>query len=211
MVAILKFSQKLQKKKKKYLYLKNRARQRDFDENLKLLTRRVSVQGSHPDFPKKILFRQKLLPFSNFLHICKTQKCLYLCAYWPTGYLSSHPNFPKKNYVAKIGGYFEFLNFSQKLKKKQKMLISMLDRAILMKFLTHRVSLRSSRKKAYVSKTMLDRAISTKLLIRRVSLQSSHPDFQNIFVLPKMPTILIFQIFSQNWQTTKMLISRKPC
>ena len=77
----------------------------------------------------------------------------------------------------------------------------MLDRAILTKFLTHRVSLQSSypnfeknfvspkmaailnfrifrkiakHKNAYISKTVLDRVISTKFLTHRVSLQSSH-------------------------------------
>ena len=73
----------------------------------------------------------------------------------------------------------------------------MLDRAISMNFLTHRVSLQSSHanfqkknflpkmaailnfrifrkiakhKNAYISKTMLDRAISTKFLTHRLSL-----------------------------------------
>ena len=114
----------------------------------------------------------------------------------------------------------------------------MLDRAISTKFLTHRVSLRSSfpnfqkifvspkmaailnfrifckiakHKNAYISKTVLDRAISTKFLTHMVSLQSSHANFQTNFVLPKMAAILNFRIFAQKLQNTKMLIFRKPC
>ena len=112
----------------------------------------------------------------------------------------------------------------------------MLDRAISTKFLTHRVSLRSSHanfqtknfsqklaaifrifeffakyKNAYISKTVLDRAISTKFLTHRVSLQSSHANFQKNFILPKMAAILNFRIFAQKLQNTKMLIFRKPC
>ena len=106
----------------------------------------------------------------------------------------------------------------------------MLDRAISMKFLTHRVSLESShanfqKKKfsqkmaailnfrifrkiakhnnAYISKIMLDRAILTKFLTHRVSLQSSHANFQKNFVLPKMAAILNFRIFAQNCKTQK--------
>ena len=114
----------------------------------------------------------------------------------------------------------------------------MLDRAISMKFLTHRVSLKSSHanfqkkiflqkmaailnfqifrkiakhKNAYISKTVLDRAISPKFLTHRVFLQSSHANFQKKFVLPKMAAIFTFRIFAQKLQNTKMLISRKPC
>ena len=42
---------------------------------------------------------------------------------------------------------------------------------------------------------MLDRAISTKFLTRRVSLQSSYPNFEKIFISPKMAAILNFRIF----------------
>ena len=66
-------------------------------------------------------------------------------------------------------------------------------------------------KNAYISKTVLDRAILTKFLTRRVSLQSSHANFQNNFVLPKTVAILNFRIFGQKVQNIKMLISRKPC
>ena len=99
----------------------------------------------------------------------------------------------------------------------------MLDRAISTKFLTHRVSLRSSfpnfqksfvspkmaailnfrnifakiakHKNAYISKTVLDRAISTKFLTRRVFLHSSHGNFQKKNFSQKMAAILNFQIF----------------
>ena len=114
----------------------------------------------------------------------------------------------------------------------------MLDRAISTKFLTRRISLRSTfpnfqknfvspkmaailnfrifrkiakHKNAYISKTVLDRAISTKFLTHRVSLQSSHANFQKNFILPKMAAILNFRIFAQKLQNTKMLIFRKPC
>ena len=66
-------------------------------------------------------------------------------------------------------------------------------------------------KNAYISKTLLDRAISTKFLTRRVSLRSSFPNFQKNFVSPKMAAIFEFLKFSQKLQNTKMLISRKPC
>ena len=66
-------------------------------------------------------------------------------------------------------------------------------------------------KNAYISKTVLDRAISMKFLIHRVSLQSSHANFQKNFILPKMAAILNFRIFAQKLQNTKMLIFRKPC
>ena len=42
---------------------------------------------------------------------------------------------------------------------------------------------------------MLDRAISAKFLTRRVPLRSSFPNFQKIFVSPKMAAILNFRIF----------------
>ena len=60
-------------------------------------------------------------------------------------------------------------------------------------------------KNAYISKTVLDRAISMKFLIRRLSLQSSFPNFQKIFVSPKMAAILNFRIFRKNCKTQKCL------
>ena len=60
-------------------------------------------------------------------------------------------------------------------------------------------------KNAYISKTVLDRAISTKFLTRRVSLQSSYPNFEKIFVSPKMAVILNFRIFRKNCKTQKCL------
>ena len=115
----------------------------------------------------------------------------------------------------------------------------MLDRAISTKFLTRRISLRSTfpnfqkifvspkmaailrifeifakiakHKNAYISKTVLDRAISTKFLTRRVSLQSSYPNFEKNFCLAKNGGHFEFSNFSQKLQNIKMLISRKPC
>ena len=50
-------------------------------------------------------------------------------------------------------------------------------------------------KNAYISKTVLDRAILTKCLTHRVSLQSSHANFQKKIFSQKMPAILNFRIF----------------
>ena len=63
---------------------------------------------------------------------------------------------------------------------------------------------------AYISKTVHDRAILTKFLTHRVSLHSSHPKFQKKFVSSKMATILNVKIFRKKLQNTKMLISHKP-
>ena len=60
-------------------------------------------------------------------------------------------------------------------------------------------------KNAYISKTVLDRAISTKFLTRRVSLRSTYANFQKIFVSPKMAAILNFRIFHKNCKTQKCL------
>ena len=146
----------------------------------------------------------------------------------------------KKNFVSpKMAAILNF-SFFAKIAKHKNAYISktLLDRAISMKFLTHRVSLQSSHanfqkkiflqkmmaslnfrifrkiakhKNTYISKTLLDRAILTKFLTHRLSLQSSHANFQKNFVLPKMAAILNFRIFAQKLQNTKMLISRKPC
>ena len=116
-------------------------------------------------------------------------------------------------------------------KNCQKRLISLsktvLDRVILMKVLTHRVSLKSTNhnfqkkfllskmaailnffaktakhKNAYISKTVRDKLISANFFNHRVSLQSSHPNFQQSFVSPKMVAILNFQ---KNCNTQKCL------
>ena len=50
-------------------------------------------------------------------------------------------------------------------------------------------------KNAYISKTVLDRAISMKFLTHRVSLQSSYANFQKNFILPTMAAVLNFRIF----------------
>ena len=52
-------------------------------------------------------------------------------------------------------------------------------------------------KNAYISKTMLDRVILTKLLTHRVSLQIN-TFIQKIFVLPKMAAVLNFSQKLQN-------------
>ena len=56
-------------------------------------------------------------------------------------------------------------------------------------------------KNAYISKTVLDRAISMKFLTHRLSLQSSYPNFEKNFVSPKMAAILNFRIFRKNCKT----------
>ena len=101
-------------------------------------------------------------------------------------------------------------------------------------------------KNAYISKTVLDRSILTKFLTHRVSLQSSHANFQKKICLPKNGGHFEFSNFcakiakrknanisncsgsglvknfclpkngghfefSKFLQNTKMLISRKPC
>ena len=50
---------------------------------------------------------------------------------------------------------------------------------------------------------MLDRVILTKFLTHRVSLESSHPNFQKIFVSPKLAAILKFRIFLQKLRNIK--------
>ena len=52
---------------------------------------------------------------------------------------------------------------------------------------------------------MLDRAISTKFLTQRVSLRSSFPNFQKKFFSPKMAAILNFRNFRKNYKTQKCL------
>ena len=61
--------------------------------------------------------------------------------------------------------------------------------------------------KMLISKTVLDRAISTKFLTHRVSLQSSYPNFEKIFVSPKMAAILNFRILRKNLQNKNAYIS----
>ena len=128
------------------------------------------------------------------------------------------------------------LNFEifAKIAKHKNAYISktVLDRAISTKFLTRRISLRSTfpnfqkifvspkmaailnfeifakiakHKNAYISKTVLDRAISTKFLTRRISLRSTFPNFQKIFVSPKMAAILNSRNFRKNCKTQKCL------
>ena len=53
----------------------------------------------------------------------------------------------------------------------------------------------ATHKSAYISKTLLDRAISMKFLTHRVYLQSSHANFQKKIFSQKMAAILNFRIF----------------
>ena len=60
-------------------------------------------------------------------------------------------------------------------------------------------------KNANISETIRVRAILSKFLSHRVCLQSSKLDFHKNFVLPKMEAILNFQIFRKNCKTQKYL------
>ena len=60
-------------------------------------------------------------------------------------------------------------------------------------------------KNAYILKTVLNRAILTKFLSHRVSLQSNHPNFQTIFVSLKVAATLNFRIFCKNGKAQKCL------
>ena len=119
---------------------------------------------------------------------------------------SSYRNFEKIFVSPKMAAILNFQIFAKIAKHKNAYISkTLLDRAILSKFLTHRVSLQSSHanfqkknfsqkmaailnfrifrkiakhKNAYILKTVLDRAISTKFLTHRVSLQISHANFQ---------------------------------
>ena len=108
----------------------------------------------------------------------------------------------------------------------------MQDKAILTKFLTHKVSPQinlpffqkilshqkwrpflifefftkiAKHKNAYILKMVRNRAISMKFFTHRVSLQSGHPNFQKIFVSSKMAAILNCQIFHKICKTQKCL------
>ena len=88
-----------------------------------------------------------------------------------------------------------------------------LDRAILTKFLTPRVSLQGRHchfQKNFVSPNigailnfqfflqkclyLANRAISTKFLNRMVPLQSSHPNIQKNFVSPNMAAVRVMEV-----------------
>ena len=130
--------------------------------------------------------------FRIFRKNCKTQKCLYLKNHsiytttmldraTSTKFLihkaslqSSHPNFQKIFVSPKMAAILNFRIFAEIAKHKN----------------------------AYIAKTMLDKAISTNIFTHRVSLQSNHPNFPQIFVLPKMAAILNFR---KNCNTQKCL------
>ena len=94
---------------------------------------------------------------------------------------SSYPKFEKIFVSPKIAAILNFrINFEE-------FFISPKMAAIL----NFRIFARH--KNAYISKTVLDRAISTKFLTRRISLRSSFPNFEKNFVSPKMAAILNFR------------------
>ena len=63
------------------------------------------------------------------------------------------------------------------------------------------LSTMAKHKFASVSLTMRDRAISSKFLTHRVSKECNLCNFQKIFPSPKMAAILNFRIFAQNGKT----------
>ena len=126
----------------------------------KFLTHRVSLQSSHANFQKKN-FSQKMAAILNLP--------------------SSHADFPKNFVLAKMA---DILNFCANIAKH---------------------------KNAYILKTLLDRAISMKFLTHRVSLQSTHANFQKKRFLTKNGGHFEFSDFFAILQNIKMLISRKAC
>ena len=163
----------------------------------KFLTHRVYLQSSHANFQKKIV-PPKMAAILNF-RIFRKNYNIHKNAYISITLLDRaiSTKFLTRR-VALQGSHanFQTKNFSQKM-------AAILNFRIFRKIAKH--------KNAYISKTVLDRAILTKFLTHRVSLQSSHANFQKKFVLPKMAAILNFRIFAQKLQNTKMLIFRKPC
>ena len=133
--------------------------------------------------------------------------------------------------LSKNGGHFVFSNFCQKMEKHKFATISLTvrDRAISLKFSTHRASLRNvllvifqkisspqkwrpflifeflpkmaKHKFASISLTMRDRAISSKFSTHRLSGKCTLGNFQKIFLSPKMAAILYFRIFAKNGKT----------
>ena len=127
----------------------------------KFLSRRVSLQSSRANFPKKN-FSQKMAAILNFrifrkiakhknAYISKTvldRAILTKSLTHRVSLQSSHANFQKNFSLAKNGGHFEFSNFCAKIAKH---------------------------KNANISKPVLHRVTLTKFFIFRVSLQSSYP------------------------------------
>ena len=68
-------------------------------------------------------------------------------------------NFPLPTY----GGHFEFSNFRQKM-EKYKFALTVQNRVISVKFSTHRVSKKCTKKFASIFLTVQDRVISSKFL-----------------------------------------------
>ena len=149
---------------------------------------------------KKILSRQKWQPFWIFEFFAKIakHKNAYISKtlldrailtkfwqnFWPTGYLwrVAMPIFKKILSRQKWRPFWIFEFFAKIAKHKN----------------------------AYISKTLLDRAISMKFLTHRMSLKSSHAYFQKKISRKKWRPFWIFEFFAK-LQNIKMLISRKPC
>ena len=122
MAAILNFSQKIAKHKNAYIS----KTVLDRVISMKFLTRRVSLQSSYPNFPKKFVSPKMaaILNFRIFCKNCKTQKCLYILKTvldraistkfftHRVSLQSSHPNFQNIFASQKMAA---ILNFLQKL------------------------------------------------------------------------------------------------
>ena len=153
----------------------------------------------------------------KFASICLTVRDRAISSKFSTRKVSEKctlGNFQKK-FLPKNGGHFEFLPKMAKLKFAS-ISLTMRDRAISLKFSTHKVSdkctLGNFQKKflpkngghfeflpkmtklkfASISLTMQDRAILSKFSIHRVSKKCTFGNFQKIFPSPKMVAILNF-------------------
>ena len=129
-----------------------------------------------------------------------------------------------------------FRIFAKKMEKHKFATISLTvrDRAISSKFLTHRVSEQctlgnfqkifpspkmaailnfgilpkmAKHKYASISFTVRDRAILSKFSTHRVSQKWTLGNFQKSFPSPKMAGILHFRIFAKKWKNTNLLLS----
>ena len=160
----------------------------------KFLTHRVSLRGSYPIFEKKFCLTKNggHFEFSKFSQKLQNIKMLisrkpyyierFQRNFWPTGYLCRVliPIF-KKFLSCQKWQPFRIFEFFAKIAKH---------------------------KNAYILKTVLDTAISTKFLTHRVSLCSGYPNFEKIYVSPKMAAILNFRIFRKITKHKNAYISK---
>ena len=162
----------------------------------KVLTRRVSLWSSFPNFQKNFVSPKMaaILNFEIFAKIAK-HKNAYISKTVLDRAIST------KFLTRRISLRSRFPNFQKNFVSSK--MAAILNFEIFAKIEKH--------KNAYISKTVLDRAISTKFLTRRNALQSSFPNLQKNFCLAKNGSHFEFSKFSQKLQNTKMLISRKPC